>query len=271
MGWEAGGRFKRERTYVYLWLIHVDGWQKPAQYHKAIILQLKIDKFFFFFLKEQWWAQGRMGWETRREGDVSQAWKENTARAKSTRLGPCLACGRIVRGPGGHGKGSEWSEKGQSRRRWGQGVDRSFKALQDCRVGPVCYGSYGGYPSFKKKNYLLGCATHDVGSWFPNQVSNPRPPHWRCRVSTTGPRCPPSSGQIKWFRHSITLELGTGAREQTQHFLSVAICQVDHSPLTDPGRQGGGPHQGVMRMPSPKFSAAQPGSSMDTTASLLSR
>ena len=51
MGWEAGGRFKRERTYVYLWLIHVDGWQKPAQYHKAIILQLKIDKFFFFFFK----------------------------------------------------------------------------------------------------------------------------------------------------------------------------------------------------------------------------
>ena len=62
MGWEVGGRFKRERTYVYLWLIHVDGWQKPAQYRKAIILQLKIDKFFFFFffkknsggLKEEW-------------------------------------------------------------------------------------------------------------------------------------------------------------------------------------------------------------------------
>ena len=44
MGWEVGGRFKREGTYVYLWLIHVGAWQKPTQYCKAIILQLKIDK-----------------------------------------------------------------------------------------------------------------------------------------------------------------------------------------------------------------------------------
>ena len=28
-------------TYVYLWLIHVDVWQKPKQYCKAITLQLK--------------------------------------------------------------------------------------------------------------------------------------------------------------------------------------------------------------------------------------
>ena len=27
-------------TYMYLWLIHVDVWQKPIQYGKAIILQL---------------------------------------------------------------------------------------------------------------------------------------------------------------------------------------------------------------------------------------
>ena len=40
-GWEVGGRFKREGTYVYLWLIHVDVWQKPTQYCKAIIFQLK--------------------------------------------------------------------------------------------------------------------------------------------------------------------------------------------------------------------------------------
>ena len=46
MGWEVGGRFKREVTYVYLWLIHVDGWQKPIQHCKAIILQLKIHSFF---------------------------------------------------------------------------------------------------------------------------------------------------------------------------------------------------------------------------------
>ena len=45
MGKELGGRFKSEGTYVYLWLIHVDVWQKPTQYFKAIILQLKINKF----------------------------------------------------------------------------------------------------------------------------------------------------------------------------------------------------------------------------------
>ena len=28
----------------YLWLIHVDVWQKPTQYCKAIIPQLKINK-----------------------------------------------------------------------------------------------------------------------------------------------------------------------------------------------------------------------------------
>jgi len=38
-----GGRFKSEGIYVYLWLIHV--MQKPTQYCKAIILQLKINKF----------------------------------------------------------------------------------------------------------------------------------------------------------------------------------------------------------------------------------
>ena len=25
-----GGRFKKKETYVYLWLIHVDVWQKPT-------------------------------------------------------------------------------------------------------------------------------------------------------------------------------------------------------------------------------------------------
>ena len=41
MGKELGGRFKREGTYVYLWLIHVDVWQKPTKFCKAVILQLK--------------------------------------------------------------------------------------------------------------------------------------------------------------------------------------------------------------------------------------
>ena len=38
----VGRKFKREGTYVYLWLIHVDIWQKPTQYYKVIILQLRI-------------------------------------------------------------------------------------------------------------------------------------------------------------------------------------------------------------------------------------
>ena len=33
--WEVGGRFRREGTYVYLWLIHVDVRQKPTHYGKA--------------------------------------------------------------------------------------------------------------------------------------------------------------------------------------------------------------------------------------------
>ena len=40
-----GRRLKREETYVYLWLIHVDIQQKATQNYKAIILQLKINKF----------------------------------------------------------------------------------------------------------------------------------------------------------------------------------------------------------------------------------
>ena len=36
---------KREGTYVYLWLIHVDVWQKSNQYCKAIINYLKINKY----------------------------------------------------------------------------------------------------------------------------------------------------------------------------------------------------------------------------------
>ena len=43
-GWdgEGDGREVQERgdTYVYLWLIHVDVWQKPTKFCKAIIPQL---------------------------------------------------------------------------------------------------------------------------------------------------------------------------------------------------------------------------------------
>ena len=47
-GWDGlGGEREAQRAgkCVFLQLIHVDVWQKPTQYCKAIILQLKINKF----------------------------------------------------------------------------------------------------------------------------------------------------------------------------------------------------------------------------------
>ena len=38
---KMAGQFKKEDTYVYLWLIHVEVWQKATKFCKAIILQLK--------------------------------------------------------------------------------------------------------------------------------------------------------------------------------------------------------------------------------------
>ena len=32
VGWDVGGSLKKEGTYVYLWLIQVDVWQKSTQY-----------------------------------------------------------------------------------------------------------------------------------------------------------------------------------------------------------------------------------------------
>ena len=43
MGRKMGERFKKEGTYVYLWLIHADVWQKPTQNCRTVILQLKIN------------------------------------------------------------------------------------------------------------------------------------------------------------------------------------------------------------------------------------
>ena len=41
-GWDGvGRRFKREGTYIYLWQIHVDVWQKATQYYKATVFQIK--------------------------------------------------------------------------------------------------------------------------------------------------------------------------------------------------------------------------------------
>ena len=42
MEWEVRGTFKGEAAYI--WLIHADVWQKPTQYCKAIIFQLKVNK-----------------------------------------------------------------------------------------------------------------------------------------------------------------------------------------------------------------------------------
>ena len=47
-GWEVGGRFQTEGTSVHLWLMHAAVWQKSNQYCKAIINQLKINKYNFF-------------------------------------------------------------------------------------------------------------------------------------------------------------------------------------------------------------------------------
>ena len=58
-GVEVGGRFRVEGANVYLWLIHVDIWQKQTQYYKAIILQLKINLNFknLQFKKGEIWGE----------------------------------------------------------------------------------------------------------------------------------------------------------------------------------------------------------------------
>ena len=48
-GWDrvgGEGAVQRKGAYVYLWPIHVDVWQKPTQYCKAVILQFTINKIF---------------------------------------------------------------------------------------------------------------------------------------------------------------------------------------------------------------------------------
>ena len=51
------GKYKREGTYVYLRLIHVDVWQKLSQYCKVIILQLKL-KYKLKTRVSPLWSQG---------------------------------------------------------------------------------------------------------------------------------------------------------------------------------------------------------------------
>ena len=56
-----GGRFKREGTYVYLWLIHADVPQKPTQFCNTIILQLKIKKKRILHAMHRTWVPPLMG------------------------------------------------------------------------------------------------------------------------------------------------------------------------------------------------------------------
>ena len=46
VGWKVEGGSRGGETYICLWLIHIDIWQKLTQYCKAIILQLKVNKIF---------------------------------------------------------------------------------------------------------------------------------------------------------------------------------------------------------------------------------
>ena len=41
MGGGDRRKFRSEGTYMYPWLIHIDTWQKPTKFSKAIILPLK--------------------------------------------------------------------------------------------------------------------------------------------------------------------------------------------------------------------------------------
>ena len=51
--WEMGGGFRRQGTYVYLWLIHVDVWQRLAQYCRAVVLLKKKKKKTYTLKKKR--------------------------------------------------------------------------------------------------------------------------------------------------------------------------------------------------------------------------
>ena len=64
VGREGGGGFRiRVGKHVYLWLIHVDVWQKPSQYCKVIILQLKLINFFRKDMKNDGSWQKKWSWK----------------------------------------------------------------------------------------------------------------------------------------------------------------------------------------------------------------
>ena len=42
MEWEVGWRLRREEIYVYIWLTHVEGWQKSSQHCNSLPIKNKI-------------------------------------------------------------------------------------------------------------------------------------------------------------------------------------------------------------------------------------
>ena len=83
MGWEMRGQFRREGTCVYLWLTHVDVWQEPAQYCKAIIFQLKKKKKDLFKLKS--FAQQKKRKETNKTKRQPNEWEKIFANNMSNK------------------------------------------------------------------------------------------------------------------------------------------------------------------------------------------
>ena len=95
MGWEMGGQFKREWIYVYLWLIHVEVWQKTTKFCKAIILQLKnkqnlkidIILIIFFSSFKDISLMGKMYWQ---KSPQMQAEQGPQISIKDTQMVMCL-------------------------------------------------------------------------------------------------------------------------------------------------------------------------------------
>ena len=68
MAWDVEGRFKKEGPYIYLWLFCVYIYQKPAQYSKATIFQLKINqlkkKTLLLFSPHLWRRKYTLCWKS---------------------------------------------------------------------------------------------------------------------------------------------------------------------------------------------------------------
>ena len=57
MGWEVGGRFRRTATYVCLWPIYVDVWQKAIQHCKAFLNKVLMKENHMKGLLTEIWAR----------------------------------------------------------------------------------------------------------------------------------------------------------------------------------------------------------------------